>query len=68
MTGCPHRMYRAVATVFCLIGASAGAPEGFATWTLLAVVACSSAVILGARHAGPVPARAVAHSTIEAAR
>jgi hypothetical protein len=43
--------FRILATVSCVIGASVGAPDGFPTWVLLTLVACSSVVTLWARHA-----------------
>jgi hypothetical protein len=37
-----------LAGVFCVIGAVAGADGSAATWTLVALAACSSALMLGA--------------------
>lgn len=47
----PHHQFRLLATVCCVIGASAGAPDGFATWVLLTVAACASVMTLWAGHA-----------------
>ena len=47
----PHTDFRVLATVCCVIGASAGASEGFATWVLLTCAAWWSVVTLWAGHA-----------------
>jgi hypothetical protein len=65
MTVSSHGTYRVVATISCVIGASAGAPEGFTTWLLFALVACS-ALIVRAHSAAPSPARARMQSSVEA--
>jgi hypothetical protein len=64
MTVSSHGTYRVVATISCVIGASAGAPEGFTTWLLFALVACSALIVRA--HNAPSPARARMQSAVEA--
>jgi hypothetical protein len=63
-----HHQVRILATVCCVIGASAGAPDGFATWVLLTVAACSSMLTLWAAHADRSPVLAGAQRPIEVTR
>jgi hypothetical protein len=64
----PHYQVRILATVCCVIGASAGAPDGFATWVLLTLAACWSVVTLWAGHADRSPVLARARRPIEVTR
>jgi hypothetical protein len=64
----PHHRFRILATFCCVIGASTGAPDGFATSMLLVLAACSSVLALCAGHADPSPVVAGAHRPIEVTR
>jgi hypothetical protein len=55
MTVFPYRSLRALAAVFCSIGAVIGADDRSGTWTLVAVAAFSSALMLQALVSGGVP-------------
>jgi hypothetical protein len=50
-----NRTFRVVAGGLCVIGALAGPEGGSSTWMLVAIAACSSALMLGARHATSRP-------------
>ena len=64
----PHTELRILATVCCVIAASASAPDGFGTWVLLTLGACWSVTALSAGHADRWPVLVGAQRTIEVTR
>jgi hypothetical protein len=64
----PHQQFPILVIVACVIGASAGAPDGFTASVLLTIAACWSVVTLWTRRADRWAFVAVAQRPIEVTR